>query len=193
MWSFPVLNLMIRVDSFVVNTLSPFIKATTSFQATQTLKANPYASFDVRTGLNGNLRFATDRRKSNSLWLSVARLRGDCFAVSSFPKPPLQRGANTRMRLVFVSDTHNKLGKVKVPDGDMLFHCGDFTMKGDLGQVQAFNNELGALPHPFKVVVAGNHDFPFEKQNAEARAALTNAVYLQDELAVVNGLRIYGL
>lgn len=103
------------------------------------------------------------------------------------------------MRIVFVSDTHNRLDRIKVPDGDMLIHSGDFTMRTEaktpaahLEQVSRFNNDLGALPHPFKVVVAGNHDAPFESDNAEARALLTNAVYLQDQLAVLGGLRIYG-
>jgi len=103
------------------------------------------------------------------------------------------------MRLVFVSDTHNRLARVKVPDGDMLIHCGDFTMRSEaktpaqhLGQVERFNQDLGALPHPFKVVVAGNHDLPFENMPAEARALLTNAVYLQDELIELAGFRIYG-
>jgi len=86
-----------------------------------------------------------------------------------------------------------------VPDGDLLIHCGDFTMRTDaknhsehLDQVKRFNDELGALPHKFKVAVAGNHDTPFEVANAEARCLLTNAVYLQDELVELAGLRIYG-
>ncbi len=103
------------------------------------------------------------------------------------------------MRIVFVSDTHNRLDRVNVPDGDLLIHCGDFTMRTEaktpaehLGQVKRFNDELGALPHPLKVAVAGNHDSPFETHNEEARALLTNAVYLQDELIELAGLRIYG-
>ncbi len=103
------------------------------------------------------------------------------------------------MRIVFVSDTHNRLGRIKVPDGDLLVHCGDFTMRTEaktleahLGQVERFNQDLGALPHPFKVVVAGNHDTPFESNPEEARALLTNAVYLQDSLIELAGLRIYG-
>lgn len=96
------------------------------------------------------------------------------------------------MRIVIVSDTHRKLSKLSIPDGDMLIHCGDSTLKGDLSQVEEFNRDLGALPHRIKLAVAGNHDFPFERQNAEARAALSNAIYLQDELVEIEGLRFYG-
>lgn len=35
-----------------------------------------------------------------------------------------------RIKCVAVSDTHNKTDNYKVPDGDILFHGGDFTMKG---------------------------------------------------------------
>lgn len=47
------------------------------------------------------------------------------------------------------------------------------------------------MPHPHKVVIAGNHDFAFE-QNPTAREWITHATYLQDELFEVDGLRIWG-
>ncbi len=96
------------------------------------------------------------------------------------------------MRAVIVSDTHNKLDRMSIPDGDMLIHCGDFTFRGDMRQVDKFNRDMGRLPHRRKLAIAGNHDFPLELDNAEARARLTNVLYLQDELVVIDGLRIYG-
>jgi predicted phosphodiesterase len=30
------------------------------------------------------------------------------------------------MRLVIVSDTHQQHRKIRLPDGDVLIHCGDF-------------------------------------------------------------------
>ena len=96
------------------------------------------------------------------------------------------------MRIVFISDTHNKLSKIVIPDGDLLIHCGDVTMRGDYGHLEQFNRELGALPHKHKLFVAGNHDHPFEHDNARARALVPNAIYLEDELIEIAGLRIYG-
>ncbi len=96
------------------------------------------------------------------------------------------------MRIVFISDTHNKLSKIAVPDGDMLIHCGDVTMRGDVAHLEQFNRVLGALPHRHKIFVAGNHDFPFEQDQATARALVPNAIYLEDELIEIGGLRIYG-
>jgi Icc-related predicted phosphoesterase len=94
------------------------------------------------------------------------------------------------MRIVCISDTH--LQAVAVPEGDLLVHAGDFTMRGTLAEVALFNRWLGALPHPHKVVVAGNHDFAFERHKERARQALTGATYLEDEGIELGGLRIWG-
>jgi Icc-related predicted phosphoesterase len=94
------------------------------------------------------------------------------------------------VRIVCISDTH--LRKAEVPDGDVLVHAGDFTMRGHLLEVESFNRWLERWPHPHKVVIAGNHDFAFEKRPAEARRTLTAATYIEDELLEVAGLRIWG-
>lgn len=96
------------------------------------------------------------------------------------------------LRIVCLSDTHNKLGRISVPDGDILLHAGDFCGYGKMEEVEQFNNDLATLPHKYKIVIAGNHDWPFEKHGDKARKILTNATYLQDELTEVAGLRIYG-
>ncbi len=99
---------------------------------------------------------------------------------------------NVAMRIVCLSDTHDLHDHVRVPDGDLLLHAGDATMRGSLAQIEAFDQWLGRLPHTHKVVIAGNHDFAFERTPARARAAIRNAIYLQDEEVAVDGLRIWG-
>lgn len=96
------------------------------------------------------------------------------------------------MKIVFLSDTHNRLGNIRVPDGDMLIHCGDFCGSGTLEEVARFNEQMNELSHQYKIVVAGNHDWPFETNNDLARSLLTGMIYLQDELVEIEGLRIYG-
>ncbi len=96
------------------------------------------------------------------------------------------------MRIVCLSDTHDLLDKLEVPDGDLLVHAGDFTKRGDLPAIRTFNEQLAALPHPHKVVIAGNHDFAFEQDPEAARACLTAATYLEDAEVEIAGLRIYG-
>jgi predicted phosphohydrolase len=97
-----------------------------------------------------------------------------------------------KLRLVIISDTHGLHESVSVPDGDILVHAGDITMDGRLSDAVAFDRWLGALPHRRKVVIAGNHDFCFERDPAKSRACLTNAIYLQDEAAEIEGLKFYG-
>jgi len=68
------------------------------------------------------------------------------------------------VRFVCISDTHEKLGELLplIPDGDVLIHCGDFTQYGDEAKIRKFNEQMGSLPHRYKVVVAGNHEIGFE-------------------------------
>ncbi|KAK3902394.1 hypothetical protein C8A05DRAFT_44184 [Staphylotrichum tortipilum] len=60
------------------------------------------------------------------------------------------------IRMVCVSDTHYK--QPVLPDGDILIHAGDLTENGSFDEVQAGLTWLSSQPHPFKVLVAGNHD-----------------------------------
>jgi predicted phosphohydrolase len=96
------------------------------------------------------------------------------------------------MRIVCVSDTHSYHHRLAVPDGDVLLHAGDITRHGDLADVEDFDQWLGGLPHRHKVVICGNHDFCFQEQPRQARARITNAIYLEDAAVEVEGLRVYG-
>ena len=97
------------------------------------------------------------------------------------------------MKVVFISDTHNKLAQIPVPDGDLLIHAGDFTGRGSLEEIKLFNRDLMRLPHKDKVIIAGNHDWSFQTKPAEARALLDKSItYLEDSWTEVDGLKIYG-
>lgn len=96
------------------------------------------------------------------------------------------------MRIVCLSDTHDLHHHLEVPEGDLLLHAGDATMMGTPAQIEAFDRWLGGLPHRHKIVIAGNHDWAFERTPAKARAMIRHATYLEDELATVDGLRVWG-
>lgn len=96
------------------------------------------------------------------------------------------------MRIVCVSDTHGRHKLTQVPAGNILVHAGDVTLDGSLEDVEEFNHWLGTLPHKHKVVICGNHDWCFQKQPTEARALITNAIYLQDSGCEIEGLKFYG-
>ena len=49
-----------------------------------------------------------------------------------------------------------------IPEGDVLLHTGDFTMRGDEQEVINFNQWLGTLHHKHKIVIAGNHELSFD-------------------------------
>lgn len=97
------------------------------------------------------------------------------------------------MRLVLVSDTHNQHGALRLPEGDVLVHAGDFTMRGTEPEVRAFGTWLADQPHRHKVLIAGNHDFLFERDPHLARALLPpQAHYLLDSEVSIGGLRFWG-
>jgi len=96
------------------------------------------------------------------------------------------------MRLVCLSDTHNLHDALDVPDGDVLLHAGDFSGRGTESEIAAFGAFLAGLPHRHKVVIAGNHDFLFERDRARAEQLLGDVTYLQDERAEIEGLTLWG-
>lgn len=96
------------------------------------------------------------------------------------------------LRVVAFSDTHGLHRAQRVPDGDVLVHAGDLTKYGEVDEIDDFDDFLATLPHPHKLVIAGNHDWCFQRQPADSRARLRHATYLEDEALVVEGWRFYG-
>ena len=84
------------------------------------------------------------------------------------------------VRVVCVSDTHGRHRDVSVPDGDILVHAGDFTHFGKKCDALDFNEWLGTLPHPVKVVVNGNHEAnaPWK---GDTSSLLSNATFLRQQ------------
>lgn len=95
-------------------------------------------------------------------------------------------------RIVALSDTHGGHRRLEVPEGDILIHAGDMTRGGSLESLRDVDEWLGQFPHPHKLVVAGNCDYCFERDQERARQVLSNARYLQDESVEIDGLRIWG-
>lgn len=97
-------------------------------------------------------------------------------------------------RIVCLSDTHNFNEIIAVPDGDILIHAGDATVRGTQYEVEAFLSWYSALRHKYKIFVAGNHDWLYETNNRLARllTANFNIKYLQDSSLEIGNLNIYG-
>jgi Icc-related predicted phosphoesterase len=98
------------------------------------------------------------------------------------------------MRIILISDTHGLHSSIQIPPGDILIHAGDISSTGKIHEVAAAAQWLKSLPHRRKIVVAGNHDWLFEKNPKAAAGLMHDAglIYLQDSSASIDGLTIYG-
>lgn len=121
------------------------------------------------------------------------------------------------LRLVLISDTHGGHSKIKIPDGDILIHAGDFTYFGKtLNQLKEsdFSSWLAGLPHPYKIVIAGNHEEVLDSGKNHLTATQAKAFlfsrpgwnsaptgddplspgcfYLENQALTVMGIKIYG-
>eukprot|EP00466_Bigelowiella_natans_P001921 jgi/Bigna1/140687/aug1.57_g15395 len=74
-------------------------------------------------------------------------------------------GDFVRIKIVHVSDTHGMHHGIKVPEGDVLFHTGDFSNEGEVEEEWPdFNDWLGKIRKRFRLgvyVILGNHDWKF--------------------------------
>jgi Icc-related predicted phosphoesterase len=98
-----------------------------------------------------------------------------------------------KVRIICISDTHGQHSDLRVPDGDILIHAGDFMTYGKaFREAIDFNAWLGRLPHRHKIVIAGNHDWLFETHPIPARDLITNGIYLEDSGVELDGLKFWG-
>jgi Icc-related predicted phosphoesterase len=96
------------------------------------------------------------------------------------------------MIITLMSDTHAMHGQLDVPAGDIFIFAGDMAHCRTARDVEDFNRFLGKLPHAHRIVVGGNHDHRLARDPEKAKALLSEGIYLQDELVVVAGVKIYG-
>lgn len=61
--------------------------------------------------------------------------------------------SSREVKIIVMSDTHGHETDIKVPQGDWLIHCGDYS-----GVANDFDLWLSTLSHQVKIVVPGNHD-----------------------------------
>ncbi|KAI5786959.1 Metallo-dependent phosphatase-like protein [Peziza echinospora] len=71
---------------------------------------------------------------------------------------------NSRIvRIVCTSDTHNDVPlEGSIPNGDIFVHAGDMTDYGSYDELKTAYDWISALPHPVKIVIAGNHDLTLD-------------------------------
>ena len=74
------------------------------------------------------------------------------------------------MKIVIISDTHNRHRKLTLPEADTIIHCGDFTSMGYEHEIRDFMKWFSHLnQYSYKLLIAGNHEFLFETNGLLAR------------------------
>lgn len=98
------------------------------------------------------------------------------------------------MKIVAISDTHGLHNQLQLPKGDMLLHTGDVANIGSKQDVIAFLNWFSQQDFKYKIFIAGNHDFYFERTPTTEIADLIPAtiIYLNDSGVTIEGINIWG-
>lgn len=98
-------------------------------------------------------------------------------------------------RIVFISDTHMLHDNLVLPKGDIIVHAGDMTSRGSIPEVIDFLEWFSKLSYAYKIFIAGNHDFAFERRPdvmSDLLSRFSDIVYLQDSAVTVDGIKFYG-
>lgn len=99
-----------------------------------------------------------------------------------------------KYNITFISDTHNLHEKVHLPGGDILIHSGDATNTGKKPEIENFLGWFSNQNYTHKIFIAGNHDYLFqtEKYRPDPIHRELGVQYLEDTMAEMDGIRIYG-
>ena len=84
--------------------------------------------------------------------------------------------------------------KLNLPKGDVLIHAGDISMKGAEHEITGFMNWFSQQDFKHKILIAGNHDFYFERMPDEEinKIIPTDVIYLNDSGVEINGTKFWG-
>ena len=100
------------------------------------------------------------------------------------------------MKITCLSDSHNKHKYIDTrafKDSTIVIHAGDFTSNGNLEQTTSFLTWYSSLNVPYKILVAGNHDFKAASITFdEVLAQFPNIIYLYNSDVTINGIKIWG-
>jgi hypothetical protein len=98
------------------------------------------------------------------------------------------------LRVIVISDTHNQHELLKLPKGDILIHCGDFTINGTEDEVKYFSDWFRAQKFKYKLLISGNHDYLFDDNPTLARSFFDSydTYYLNNEGVYIMDMLFWG-
>ncbi len=98
------------------------------------------------------------------------------------------------VKLSIISDTHMRHEELGTLSGDVLIHCGDMfdlfeRNHSDLREVDAW---FSRQQFDLILCIGGNHDYLLEERQRATSKIFKNAIYLEDQMLVHNGITFYG-
>lgn len=97
------------------------------------------------------------------------------------------------IKMCFISDTHTKHKKLIIPECDFLICSGDISSMGYEHEIQNFLVWFNKQHARYKIFVAGNHDWLFERNRTLAKSLIPKGIiYLEDEAIEIEGFKFYG-
>lgn len=99
------------------------------------------------------------------------------------------------MRIVAISDVHERWNAIKIPECDILISAGDYSFHGSPVAVNHFHKWLNEQPAKHIISVQGNHEVGVEK-NFElmkdlAIMACPRVHFIEEGLVVIDGINIW--
>jgi Icc-related predicted phosphoesterase len=98
------------------------------------------------------------------------------------------------VKFIAISDTHCRHHSIKLPKGDAILCSGDISYRGKKEEIVDFLEWFKSLNYKYKIMIAGNHDFYFEKaKKTEIDKLIPEGIhYLNDSGVTINGINIWG-
>jgi len=107
------------------------------------------------------------------------------------------------MKLLIISDTHGKHLEISPkyvsnPNNDIstIICCGDISTRGYRHEIVYFLDWYSKLPFKNKILIAGNHDFYFERAPLDDISKLLSEypsiIYLNDSGVEIDGIKFWG-
>lgn len=100
-----------------------------------------------------------------------------------------------KLRILFISDTHQKHHELTLPEADIIIHAGDISGRGSYAAVENFLQWFSKQKANFMVFIAGNHDIGLENPQWDMIRLLEQypeITYLNNSGTTIEGINIFG-
>jgi predicted phosphodiesterase len=104
-----------------------------------------------------------------------------------------------RVKITVISDTHNQHKSIPtkyLAGGDCIIHAGDVSGRGTHSEIEDFLSWFNELPYTYKILIAGNHDWFFERASKiiieSTLSKYPNIIYLNDSGIELEGIKFWG-